>query len=124
MNKLLITALCAGALLALANGCAVVTSGGAEASTIPLHGRDSYTIIDEQDVVGEYKMYWLLHAIPLHSLDESNTAMAKQAALEKAGTPEKPADGLIDVTVINKTIYFPLVTYGKTTVSGKPIELK
>jgi len=115
MKKMLLC-LMAGGLAAAISGC-LASPGGLAPSTIPLTGKDSYTVVQENVSGGEGTIGIL--AIPLWPTSAYDALQATKEAYN--------ADGLINVSIENRTwwpLLLPIVTYHHLTVKGDAIKLK
>ncbi len=114
--KVLASCLLAGLLAAFATGC-LSSPGGLAPSTIPITGKDSYVIVQEKVSGGNGTIG--ICAIPLWPTDAYDSLQATKAKYQ--------ADGLINVTVENRTwwpLLIPIVTYHELVVKGDAIKFK
>ena len=105
------------ALLAVSAGGCLSSPGGLAPSTMPITGKDSYVTVQPHVSGGEGSIG--IFAIPL-STPNANDAL--QAVKQKYN-----ADGLINVTVENRTwwpMLIPIVTYHQIVITGDVIKLK
>jgi hypothetical protein len=112
MRKLLISG--AGLAMLFLSGC-IAAPGGIAPSTVPITGKDSYTVV-RRDAEGSDLCVRLL-GIPLGPLASAYKALQK--AKEKNN-----ADALINVTAENRYRFFLLVWTEEMVVTGDAIKFK
>lgn len=114
MKKRVMMALAALAL-GLAGGGCLSSPGGLTSSTVPITGKDAYTII-KSDATGGESSFGII-SIPLRPCSAYD-------ALQKA-KKEYGADAFVNVTVENQTYWLtllPIVTYHKLCFRGDAIK--
>ncbi len=114
--RTLASCLLAAALALCLDGC-LSSPGGLAPSTLPITGKDSYVIVQQGVSGGEGSVG--LCGIPLWTPNAYDSLQSVKSKYQ--------ADGLINVTVENKSCWpmlIPIVTYHSLVIKGDAIKFK
>lgn len=114
--RILASCALAGLLSVFATGC-LSSPGGLAPSTLPITGKDSYVVV-QQGVSGGDGTIGIC-AIPLWPTSAYDSLQSTKAKYQ--------ADGLINVTVENRTWWptlIPIITYHQLVIKGDAVKVK